>query len=215
MPREIVTMTVIPFFSPTTITISGPTGSGKSTFVFRLIENKAEMFRTEPEKIYYFYTVWQPLFEKNLDKNITFLHGLPDSKTIESISNDKHNLIILDDMQIKAMNDPYIANLFSRESHHRNLSVILLLQNLFHQGKYGRDVSLNSHYFILFKNIRDTNQIKVLGSQLGIKNKLENAYKDVIQDSYSYLVVDLCPSSDSNYMLRTHILPDEYTVVYK
>ena len=72
-------------------------------------------------------------------------------------------------MQIKAMNDPYIANLFSRESHHRNLTVILLLQNLFHQGKYGRDVSLNSHYFILFKNIRDTNQIKVSGNQLGIK----------------------------------------------
>ena len=157
-------MTVIPFFSPTTITISGPTGSGKSTFVFRLIENKAEMFKVEPERIYYFYTVWQPLFEKISNKNVTFLQGLPDSETIQSISNDKHNLIILDDMQIKAMNDPYIANLFSRESHHRNLTVILLLQNLFHQGKCGRDVSLNSHYFILFKNIRDTNQIKVLGN---------------------------------------------------
>ena len=215
MPREIVTMTVIPFLSPTTITISGPTGSGKSTFVFRLIENNAEMFKVEPERIYYFYTVWQPLFEKISNKNVTFLQGLPDSETIQSISNDKHNLIILDDMQIKAMNDPYIANLFSRESHHRNLTVILLLQNLFHQGKYSRDVSLNSHYFILFKNIRDTNQIKVLGNQLGIKNKLENAYKDVIQESYSYLVLDLCPSSDSNYMLRTHILPNEYTVIYK
>ena len=208
-------MTVIPFFSPTTITISGPTGSGKSTFVFRLIENKAEMFKVEPERIYYFYTVWQPSFEKISNKNVTFLQGLPDSETIQSISNDNHNLIVLDDMQIKAMNDPYIANLFSRESHHRNLTVILLLQNLFHQGKYGRDISLNSHYFILFKNIRDTNQIKVLGNQLGIKKKLENAYKDVIQESYSYLVLDLCPSSDSNYMLRTHILPNEYTVIYK
>ena len=202
-------MTVLPFFSPTTIIIFGPSGSGKTTFVFRLIENKAKMFKIEPEKIYYFYTVWQPLFETILNKNIIFLQGVPDS------SNDKHNLIILDDMQIKAMNDPYIANLFSRESHHRNLTVILLLQNLFHQGKYGRDVSLNSHYFILFKNIRDTNQIKVLGNQLGIKNRLENAHKDVIQESHSYLLLDLCPSSDSNCMLRTHILPDEYTVVYK
>ena len=173
------------------------------------------MFKVEPERIYYFYTVWQPSSEKISNKNVTFLQGLPDSETIQSISNDNHNLIVLDDMQIKAMNDPYIANLFSRESHHRNLTVILLLQNLFHQGKYGRDISLNSHYFILFKNIRDTNQIKVLGNQLGIKKKLENAYKDVIQESYSYLVLDLCPSSDSNYMLRTHILPNEYTVIYK
>ena len=125
-------MTILPFLSPTTIIISGPTGSGKTTFVFRLIDNKAEMFNIEPENIYYFYTVWQPSFERFSNKDIHFLQGLPDEKIIQSISNDKHNLIILDDMQIKAMNDPYIANLFSRESHHRNLSVILLFQNLFH-----------------------------------------------------------------------------------
>ena len=208
-------MTVLPFLSPTTIIISGPTGSGKTSFVFRLIDNKAEIFTIEPQNIYYFYTVWQPLFERFSKKDIHFLQGLPDEKIIQSISNDKHNLIILDDMQINAMNDPYIANLFSRESHHRNLSVILLLQNLFHQGKYGRDISLNTHYFILFKNMRDTIQIKILGNQLGIRNKLENAYKDATKDLFSYIVVDMSPSSDSNYMLRTYIFPEDYTVIYK
>ena len=100
--------------------------------MLRSIDNKAEMFNIEPENIYYFYTVWQPSFERFSNKDIHFLQGLPDEKIVQSISNDKHNLITLDDMQIKAMNDPYIANLFSRESHHRNLSVILLFQNLFH-----------------------------------------------------------------------------------
>ena len=52
-------------------------------------------------------------------------------------------------MQINSMNDPYIANLFSREFHHRNLSVILLLQ-----GKYGCDISLNTHYFFYLKHER-------------------------------------------------------------
>ena len=46
-------------------------------------------------------------------------------------------------------------------------SMILILQNLFHQGKYNRDISLNSHYFILFKNPKDVGQIKVLGRPLG------------------------------------------------
>ena len=115
-------MTVLPFLSPTTIIISGPTGSGKTTFVFRLIDNKAKMFNTKPENIYYFYSVWQPLFGRVSNEKIHFLQGLPDEKIFQSISNDKHNLIILDDMQISAMNYPYIANLFSRESHHRNLN---------------------------------------------------------------------------------------------
>ena len=208
-------MTALPFLSPTTMIVSGPTGSGKNTFVFKLIEHKAKMFTVEPERIYYFYSVWQPLFDRILNKNIHFVQGLPDEKLIRTISNDKHNLIILDDMQIKAMNDPYIANLFSRESHHNNLSVILLLQNLFHQGKYRRDVSLNSHYFILFKNLRDTNQVKVLGNQLGIRRKLENAYKDATEESFSYILVDLSPSSNSNYMLRSHVFPEDHTIVYK
>ena len=89
------------------------------------------------------------------------------------------------------------------------------MQNLFHQGKYGRDVSLNTHYFILFKNMRDTNQIKVLGNQLGIRTKLENVYKDATKEPFSYVLIDISPSSDSNYMLRSHILPEDYTVVYK
>ena len=215
MPKNTVRMTVLPFSSSTTIIISGPTGSGKTTFMFRLIDNKAEMFKVQPENIYYFYSIWQPLFETFAGENIHFIQGLPNEKIIQSISNNEHNLIILDDMQINAMNDPYIANLFSRESHHRNLSVILMLQNLFHQGKYGRDISLNTHYFILFKNMRDSNQIKVLGNQLGIRTKLENAYNDATQELFSYILLDLSPSSNSNYILRSHIFPEEYTVVYK
>ena len=42
-------MTTIPFNSPTTAIISGPTGSRKSTFIFRIIENATVMFQ---EKVY-------------------------------------------------------------------------------------------------------------------------------------------------------------------
>ena len=77
-------MTVLPFSSPTTIIISGPTGSDKTTFMFRLIDNKAEMFNVEPENIYYFYSIWQPLFETFAGENIHFIQGLPNEKIIQS-----------------------------------------------------------------------------------------------------------------------------------
>ena len=48
---------------------------------------------------------------------------------------------------------------FSRGSHHRNLSVIYIVLNLFYQEKDSRSISLNSHYLILFKNPRDKLQI--------------------------------------------------------
>ena len=118
-------------------------------------------------------------------------------------------------MQITALNDPFIANLFCRESHHKNVSVFLLLQNLFHQGKYSRDISLNSHYFIVFKNPRDSQQIRYLGTQLGIRKKLMSVYEDATLLPFSYLMNDLSPKSEITYMLRSHIFPFEDTVIYK
>ena len=208
-------MTSIPFTSPCTVVISGPTGSGKSTFTFKILRNLNNMFSCPINKVYYFYSVWQKSFETEDIKKIEFIKDIPNQESIEKISNNLHNLIIIDDLQTSALNSEFIANLFSRESHHRNISVFLILQNLFHQGKYSRDISLNSHYFILFKNIRDYNQIKYLGNQMGIGKKLTEAYLDATAEPFSYLLIDLSPLSDSSYMLRSNILPDEYVTVYK
>ena len=44
-----------------------------------------------------------------------------------------------------AMNE-MVATLFTKGSHHRNTSVLLLTQNIFHQNKHSRTVGLNAHY---------------------------------------------------------------------
>ena len=148
-------------------------------------------------------------------KNVSFTKGLPNEDIIEKISDSNHDLLILDNMQMSALNSSFIANLFSRESHHKNLSVFLILQNFFHQGKYGQDISLNSHYLVLFRNKRDKNIIKILGTQIGLGKELENVYMDATNEVYGYIMIDLTPSGESTYMLRLHIFPDEYLIVYK
>ena len=208
-------MSCIAFDSPSTFIISGPSGSGKSSLLFNILKNINIMFNKPVNKIYYFYSVWQDLFNENTSDKIQYIQKIPDEKFINEISDGHHKILIIDDLQISALNNDFIANLFTRESHHRNLSIFLILQNLFHQGKYARDISLNTHYFILFRNPRDKNQIKILGNQLGIKEKLERAYNMATERPYSYLMVDLSPRSESQYMLSGNILPDEYTVIHK
>ena len=123
------------FFTPTTAVITGPTGSGKNKFVFKILENLNAMFEAPVERVYYFYGVWQDSFDNQIIENLEFIQGIPDEERIKQITDSKHNLIIIDDLQMTALNSPYIANLFSRDSHHRNLSVFLILQNLYHWGK--------------------------------------------------------------------------------
>jgi len=45
-----------------------------------------------------------------------------------------------------------VVNLFTKGSHHRNISIMYLAQNLFPKNKFARTISLNEHYMILFKN---------------------------------------------------------------
>ena len=59
-----------------------------------------------------------------------------------------------------------IAKLFTKASHHRNISVIFLTQNLFLKGKQTRTISLNSNYMAIFKNPRDKSQFSHLASQM-------------------------------------------------
>lgn len=83
---------LLPFISPTTICLSGPTQSGKSVFTKRLIENTDEMFMEPPEKILYAYSEYQKLFDEMQDiPNLVFHEGIPDKERLEELSRQKKN----------------------------------------------------------------------------------------------------------------------------
>lgn len=93
------------------------------------------------------------------DKGVIFHEGIPD---FNKFTDGKSHLIILDDLM--SQTDSNCMDLFTRQSHHRHLSVVLLVQNCFYGGnKFFRTISLNSHYLILMKNPRDRIQIRVSG----------------------------------------------------
>lgn len=87
------------------------------------------------------------------------------------------------------------------------------MQNIF--AKNLRGISLNYHYIILCKNPRDVGQISRLGSQLGALKLMKEVYSDICNDPYAYLLVDIHPTTQREYMLRTKIFPGQDTIVYK
>ena len=56
-----------------------------------------------------------------------------------SLDPTKVNMLIIDDL-MHEMNE-VAAKLFTKGSHHRNTSVLLLTQNIFHQNKHFRTVT--------------------------------------------------------------------------
>jgi hypothetical protein len=194
---------------PFTATVAGPTGCGKTLFTFRLIENAAEMIDPPLRTIWYCYGEYQPLFAKY--PQVIFNEGLPDISTFDG---KEPTLLVIDDL-MQETNDT-LANIFTKISHHRNVSVLYLTQNLFPKNKHARTISLNSHYLFLFKNPRDASQFGVLARQMypsGSKFAVE-AFKDATEKPYGYLLVDLKPDTDERLRLRTNIFRREQTAVY-
>ena len=85
------------------------------------------------------------------------------------------------------------------------------MQNLFHQGKGSRSISLNSHYLVLFKNPRDKLQILTLAKQMypGQTDFFINQYEEVVRRPFGYLLVDLKTTTQDNCRLRTNVLRGE------
>jgi hypothetical protein len=105
-----------------------------------------------------------------------------------------------------AAKDPRINNLFTKGSHHRNLSVVTLNQNLF----FGKDPtqSTNCHYLVLFNNPVDRQPVTALGTQMypSRRNLLLQKFDETTERSYAYLLVDLKPTTPDSLRLRTDVL---------
>ena len=212
-------MVVIKFISPFSCIVAGSTSSGKSSLVFEILKHSDVMSTEPPVKIIYAYGAWQNKFlevQKSIS-NIEFFEGLPTKQDLDTRAvNGQHRVLVLDDLMSVAEHDKSTLDLFTKHSHHMNISVFFIVQNLFSGGKYFRSISLQTHYFILFKNRRDELQIHTFARQLFPSNVqyFIDAYRKATKDKYQYTFVDISPHSASEYSLRSQILPAQLLSVF-
>ncbi len=201
---------------PRRFIIYGPSGSGKTTFVEKLLYYMKELFGFYFDNIIYCSGQSFPEFN--------FIHGIElkkimniDKSILDKIQPSSKNLLILDDNMHNVANDIIISDLFTKLSHHKNISVILLVQNLFPKSKYMRDISSNSTYIVLMSNPRETLQIKTLSSQIdGANSKfILECYNDATKNKpFTYLFLDFDQSTPDEVRVRTNIFPNEEPFAY-
>ncbi len=193
-----------PLQHPFTSLLVGPSGSGKTRWIQKLLQS--QLVEPKPSRIMWCYSQWQAIYDQILEEfaHVDFVKGLPIDIT-EQWDPQIPNLLILDDLMTQM--DERVAELYVRGSHHLNLSVITVLQNLFPKGKDPRTVSLNSHYVVLMKNPRDCLQVATLGAQMfpGHGRKLVTAYREATKQPYSYLLIDFKQGTPDHCRLRTNL----------
>jgi hypothetical protein len=194
------------FQCPCGIHIVGPTMSGKSTLTRKIMENTGTLFSKAFDRIVYAYSVLQADFEF-IEQNVEFVQGIENVLEDDYFYPGDHTLLIFDDLMDEICANRKAAALFTRGIHHKNVTVIFLYQNLFKQGKAMRDITLNTQYIILFKSLRDVQQIKYLGRQLGLPH-LECAYRKAIKEPFGFLLINIHPLVHEKLQLQSHILTE-------
>lgn len=203
----------IRFKHPFTCIIGGPTGSGKSSFCIRFLQN-LDTLCTEPDfpgGIVWCYSERSAVPGKELaglrNKKVQVHEGVPEN--FENAAAEPC-LFVLDDL-LNQVYSQAVCDLFTKGSHHRNLSVILITQNFFHQAPHCRDISLNAKYLVALKNVRDRKQFSYLALQVlpEASAGLCGAYKDATQKSYGYLILDFDQETDDRLRFRTNVFPSK------
>lgn len=191
------------FKTPFSMILVGPSMSGKTTFTNNLINQLPDLVDGDIKQIYYCCPnrnyAPKVLVE---NPNINVIEGLP------NINDDieESSLLILDDFMLNLGKE--IAEIFTVSCHHKCISVILTLQNLFHRGCPSlRDISLNAQHIVLFKTMRDIQQIACFLRQVypHEHKSLLNVYKEVTSTPYSYLMFDFSQICNDLLRIKTNI----------
>lgn len=193
---------------PFTHIVAGPSSSGKSVFTCNFIKKLHEWIPNV-----HFKVLWC-LGEKNalpqkLPSDSIIIHGLPSNNDIAKHQRkDNHVIVCIDDQMQTSLKNDDICTFFTRGSHHLNYSVILITQNLFHQSRCARDISLNCSFLTVMRNVRDKSQFFHLCRQIHPKNpkSLQRVYDKVMQNPYAHLFFNFQQECDDRLRYMSGIL---------
>jgi len=196
---------------------SGASGSGKSTAIANLIERRNEIISHKIDNIMYVYSEWQPLFYR-LQASVPTIKFTTEVKDILDIGRGP-SLVIIDDKMdsiSKGEEHEIVTNYFTKLSHHRSASVILVVQNPFQKSL--RTCNINSHYLLLCDQPRDRSVVSTLARQIfpGKSQFLVEAFnKAVVDREYGMLFLDLHPRNKTfKCLARSNIFPDPDCLVF-
>lgn len=201
------------------IQVVGPSGAGKTLFVCDLLSKKGSFIN--PIKHIHWLVGCEDgekgltNCEMRLLKRVTFHRGFV-SKWKELAK--RGDCLVIDDLFDEANREKNFINVFTKIARHRQIVVIFITQNLFHQGGNHRTRNLNVHYLVLFRNPRDQTVIDYLARQMYPNNRsfLVKAFEDAtINKPHSYLFFDFTQQCPDAIRVRADIFNPNGAIVYK
>lgn len=221
------------FRHPATVIVTGPSNSGKSTFVKNCILNSHCLVKTQEadgvgfDLIIVIYRIWNFLYDDLTNslppsmKIIFYKDKLDDN--LEDIISGYSNPVLWIDDGFDEKNTNFVEDVFTRYSHHLNLSCFLVTHNLYSQKNNScmRTISRNAGYIVLMNYPRDRIIARVLVQQCQSTRAKSSALLQTIErvlsnNPYSYFFFDFTQKTREELRFKTNIFceNESHPIVY-
>ena len=197
--------------SPFRLIVAGASGSGKTELVKKMIH---ERYFGRLRDIHYCYPEYLSTIPAVFDVPVQYHSGLMSLSDIKDLEDGC--LLIIDDLMLETSASESIAKLFTVCARKRGISVILLVQNIYQQGKHFRNIRLNATAIIMFKFRAGQDVNKRLLRDLGLQHMISaDQLQSTLEEKYSFILFDLHPSRHSDFgCVRSNIFSENFRVFY-
>ena len=208
---------------PSRMLVAGPTTSGKSWFLAKMIEHRSSVYNCSFDRIIYFsphcltggqdnYIASLRIFFPNLELSA----NLPNVDELNIVADDSHKLFLIDDFMQPFNNSKAAFKLLTIDSHHLKITVIVTTHNLFGASKYQKTFSRNYSEMVILANRGDKLSLRTLGSQMfpdspRILLRAMSWVEDHSEEKPKYILLDISPITTlpTNMIVRTNIFPHD------
>lgn len=211
---------VAPFREGARVLVVGSSGTGKSSFISKLVLARKDMFEIPPKRVLFCtHSGTRDLQSEKLlqerDDNghqlVQFINEVPgDEHTFEP-----YTMLIFDDLLSGPDSDVFAAQIvpyFSRRAHHEKLYCFVTAQSLYSPSRHFRHLSLNANYLLLFKTQRSLQQIRHLAQQVlgaGSAKDVVEMYRTATKSgAFSYLIFDWHPQTDERLRYLSNVFEE-------
>ena len=197
--------------APFRLIVGGASGSGKTELVKKMIH---EGYFGSLRDIHYCYPEYLTTIPAVFDVPVQYHSGLLSLSDIKDLEDGC--LLIIDDLMLETSASESIAKLFTVCARKRGISVILLVQNIYQQGKHFRNIRLNATAIIMFKFRAGQDVNKRLLRDLGLQHMISaDQLQSTLEEKYSFILFDLHPSRHSDFgCVRSNIFSENFRVFY-
>lgn len=205
---------------PFSFVLCGASSTGKSTWLKNFLLNIDRLTTSRIDHIILLVGSTDntlTILKESFGERMLILTQIDQLENHVNHNKEVSQFIILDDLQDSVVEHDLVTDIYTKHSHHDNISIAVILQDVFLKGSNRLTIFRNANHLVIFRSPLDNSVLQLLARRIsgsGIKSNEIVKLIEIATKKYGYLFVTGHVRSDPNLLFRTDLFNPSYQICY-